>query len=117
MGVDPLVGFRGLADAIRNLGSDVLVKGAAQSDIQDLDPPADGKNRELPPDGQVGHLDLKMIQPFIHLLQPRKGLFSVSSWVNVGAPAQDDALKGSQDRFKAFLVLLHGNDERGASGV
>src|SRR6266545_7659205 len=68
----------GVVDAARALARQVLVQGAAQSDVQDLDPAADGEDRQPPGAGAGDEGELHCVPRRIDFLQ---------LWVRVGAVA------------------------------
>jgi len=73
MGVDGLVQFGRVAEALRHLGGNVLEESSTESDIQHLDAAADAKNRQVFIDGQSGGHEFHAIERLVHFANPARG--------------------------------------------
>jgi hypothetical protein len=88
MGVDALIRLLGVIDAFLNLDAYILIKCPSQRHIQNLNAPADCKNREILLEGHLGYPQFHPIQTFINLPQTRKGFFTVKPRVDIWTSTQ-----------------------------
>ncbi len=71
MGIDALIRLLSVIDAFLNLATYILIKGPSQCHIQNLNAPADCKDRETLLEGHLGCLQFHSIESFIDLPQTR----------------------------------------------
>ena len=78
---------------------EVLVEGASQRHVEDLEPATDSEEREVAGAGRVDQLHLKAISLFVDLPAALQDDLPVEGRVNVGASRQDQAV----DRLQVLL--------------
>ncbi len=77
---------------------DVLVQGAAERDVEDLDPAADRKEGDAPVDRGPRERDLAVVRLAVDAVHRLVRFLAVARGVDVGATGEDDGVDAGEQR-------------------